>query len=261
MPGHQIARRACRSRATPCRCRSRSAARRAWRRAAPACERAVPVVARLMRIDGRGVEQLARAVNDRDLHAGADARDRAPSSTRCPAGAASSRSCRLRPKRGSLRLRPVRAAAARLRSRGAPSSLIFHVHRTVSASHHPPARPFCSMPARAAMRRSGSVGPAALSSPAARPPGAGSLVAAAQQREHAMRRDALQRLAGVEVVGELGALPPPCPASPWIVHSPRSQSELPQSAEELGVFREVFHQDPARALERRRRIGDALRRR
>ena len=41
--------------------------------AAERAQRAVPVVPRLVRIDGGGVEQLAGAVDDRDLDAGADA--------------------------------------------------------------------------------------------------------------------------------------------------------------------------------------------
>ena len=50
------------------------AARRAARTAAPSVRSApFPVVARFVRIDGGGVEQLAGAVDDGDLHAGADA--------------------------------------------------------------------------------------------------------------------------------------------------------------------------------------------
>ena len=36
-------------------------------------QRALPIISRLVRIDGRGLEQLARAVDDSDLDAGTDA--------------------------------------------------------------------------------------------------------------------------------------------------------------------------------------------
>ena len=63
--------------------------------------------------------------------------------------------------------------------------------------------------------------------------------------------------ARLEVVGELGALlllaghdrRRPLAAIP---------QQLAQAADELGVFGEGLHQDPARAFERRGRVGDAL---
>ncbi len=57
--------------------------------------RAVPVAARLVRIDHVGGEHLARPIDHRDFHAGAHTRIETDHGLR-PAGAASNRSFRLR---------------------------------------------------------------------------------------------------------------------------------------------------------------------
>ena len=139
--------------------------------------------------------------------------------------------------------------------------MTFQVQRTVSASQASAARPRFSMPARA--------GDAPLGH--GRPDGIRffrqhdreaeeSFLAAAQQRQDAVRRDASHRFARVEVVGELGALlflaghdrGRPLAAIP---------QQLAQAADELRVLGKGLHQDPARAFERRAGVGDALRRR
>ncbi len=72
-----------------------------------------------------------------------------------------------------------------------------------------------------------------------------------------MRRNALHGFARREVVGELDAL-----LLLAVDHRRRPLALIPQifaqAADELGVFREVFHQDPARPFERGGRIGHAL---
>ena len=108
------------------------------------------------------------------------------------------------------------------------------------------------MPARAAIRRSGSVGPGAASSsgsttdrrrkPSLRPRSSAS---------DAVRRDVLHRFAGVEVVGELGALVflarhdrrPPLAAFP---------QQLAQPADELGVLGELSPSGSSARLRARR---------
>ena len=82
-------------------------------------------------------------------------------------------------------------------------------------------------------------------------------LAPAQQREDAVRGNALQPLGGAEIVGELdalGFLPGHDGRAPFAAFP----HELPQSADELGIFGELLHQDPARALERRGRVRDPL---
>ena len=82
-------------------------------------------------------------------------------------------------------------------------------------------------------------------------------LAPAQQREDAVRGHALQPLGGAEIVGELdafGFLPGHDRRAPFAAFP----HELPQSADELGILGELLHQDPARALERRGRVRDAL---
>ena len=82
-------------------------------------------------------------------------------------------------------------------------------------------------------------------------------LAAAEQRERAMRRRGADRFARAEVVGELRALlflagddgGLPLAAIP---------QQLPQAADQLGVLRERLHQDPARAFECGSRVGNAL---
>ena len=72
-----------------------------------------------------------------------------------------------------------------------------------------------------------------------------------------MRGNALQPLGGAEIVGELdalGFLPGHDGRAPFAAFP----DELPQSADELGIFGELLHQDPARALERRGRVRDPL---
>ena len=68
---------------------------------------------------------------------------------------------------------------------------------------------------------------------------------------------ALQPLRGAEIVGELdafGFLPGHDGRAPF----PALPHELPQSADELGIFGELLHQDPARALERGGRVRNPL---
>ena len=79
---------------------------------------------------------------------------------------------------------------------------------------------------------------------------------AAKEREHAMRRDVLERLGGVEVVGELDAF------LFFAGHDGRSPfaaipDHLAQATNELRVLGERLHQNGARTLERRGDIRHA----
>jgi hypothetical protein len=125
-----------------------------------------------------------------------------------PAGAASSRSCRLAPK--------TRIASASARSRSAfissssrcSETLIRQVQRTVSASHLSAGRPWSTMPKRRAMRASQGLGvprsgPSEFAVEDQRQLQQ-ALVAAAEERQGAMRGDRQDRFRVGEVVLELG---------------------------------------------------------
>ena len=96
-----------------------------------------------------------------------------------------------------------------------------------------------------------------LRRPAGRPRAGGYPPCARVAARYAVRGHGLQPLGGAEIVGELDAFGflsghdgrAPFAALPH---------ELPQSADELGIFGELLHQDPARALERRGSVRDAL---
>ena len=199
-------------------------------------QRAVPVLARLVRVDRRGLQELAGAVDDRDLHAGADARvepHRDALAGRRGQQQIVQVACR-RP--GSLRPRPARAAAARSRSRGAASSLNFQVHRTVSAQPGVGRRGrWSSMPARAGDAPLGLGRAGAGLRPAAttRQP-QDAFLAAAQQRQRAVRRDAASPARWHRSSRRTSRPPPPCPATTVDRNSPRFQSSCAQAADQLG---------------------------
>jgi hypothetical protein len=85
------------------------------------------------------------------------------------------------------------------------------------------------------------------------------LVARAEQREQAVRRDVADRLGMVEVVRELRAL------GLLAVDDLRTDAAVEpkpvaQLADERGILREALHEDRARAVQRGLRVGDAFRR-
>ena len=159
-------------------------------------QRAVPVLARLVRIDGRGVEQLAGAVDDRRLDAGADARGPAPSSCagRRVRPAAGRAGCGRT--RGSLRPRPLAQPLLDLELEVRQQLDLPGPADGVGEPGVGRPAPVCSMPARAAMRRSGSVGPAA-------PSASGSTTARRRMPSLRPRNSASARCDGTRFSGSL----------------------------------------------------------
>ncbi len=84
-----------------------------------------------------------------------------------------------------------------------------------------------------------------------------SLVAPAQQRQRAMRRDVLHEFSGVEIVGELGALfflaghDSGLPLAAFPHH-------LAQPADQFRILGELLHENPARAFKGSRHVGNPL---
>ena len=210
-----------------------------------------------MRIDGGGVQQLARAVHHRGLHAGADSR-------------IESHRDALAGRRGEHQVLQVASEHANrfgLRLFAQPLldvELEAAEHLDLPGPAHRLGQPRIRGPA--ALLDAGARGNAPLGNG-----GTGdvrilrqdhgqaqeSFLAPAQHRERAMRRRRADGFTRIEVIGELRALV-------FLAgHDPRSPfaaipQQLTQSADQLRVFRERLHQDPARAFERGSRIGDAL---
>ena len=205
-------------------------------RSAPASAACAPRTSflRLERIDRVGREQLAGRVDHRDLHARCGRPDRAPSSRAHPAGAASSRSLRLRAK--------TRIASSCARSRSVAHQV--EHHRAARAS---PARPSAPTPS-ASGRRAASPGDAercldhrldprqavAGSGPMSRvstPSFAPRIIA-----ERPVARHARPLLAMGEVVGELRALLLLALHHPRASRRPSRCRKAAQPAEQRGVL-------------------------
>ena len=220
-------------------------------------QRPVPVVARLMRIDGGGVEQPAGAVDDRDLDAGADARVE-------PHGDA------LASRRRQQQVAEVAAEdATRLGLGRLAQALLdveFEVDRqleTPGPAHgldeprvgRPPAVLDADVRRHPPLRLRAHPGRQVLLGQHHRQP-QHALVAPAQQGERAMRRHRPHGLGGAEVVGELRALLLLAGNHGRLPLAPIPE-QLPQGANELGVLGELLDENPAGPLERRGDVGDA----
>ena len=220
-------------------------------------QRAFPVLARLVRIDRRGLEQAPGAVHHRHLDAGANAgvephRDALSGGSR------------------QQQVVQVNAEHANGLSLGLLAQplldLHFEVHRQLELPG--PAHGFLQPGiGRTPLRLDAELpGNATLGfGRPGRPSGFRQhhrqaqklFLAAAEQGKRTVRRDVLQQFAGTEVIGELAAglflavdhLRHPLAAFP---------QQRTQPAEQFGVFREALHQDPARAFECRGQVGDPL---
>ena len=220
-------------------------------------QRALPVLARLVRIDGRRIEHLASPVDDGDF----DARPQPRVETHRRA---------LSGRRGEQQVVQVAAEHADRFRLGQLAQPLLAVDLEVREHSHLP-RPAHRL-GEPRVRRpaflfdAGFPGNPALGLRRAR--GAffirqhdgepqDAFLAPAHQREDAVRRHVLQPLGGAEIVGELNAF------GFLARHDSRSPfaafpHELPQSADELGILGKLLHQDPARAFERRGRVRDPL---
>ena len=177
---------------------------------------------------------------------------------RWPAGAASSRSCRLRPN--------TRIASASASSRSRLLDLGLELRQQLDLPGPPHRRGEPGIRGAAPVDDAGARGDAPFGF---RRTGRGigvrqhdretkdAFVAAAEQRQHAVRRETSQRLAGVEVVGELRAFlllavddgGRPLAAIP---------EQLAKAADQLRILGETVGENPARAVEGGRHVRNAF---
>ncbi len=180
---------------------------------------------------------------------------------RGPAGAASSRSFRLRAKTliasiSAFSRRPVISSVSRCMK-----TFTRQAQRTVSASHLSAARPWLLMPKRAAMRPShGLCGASHFGFSSSRIEAQRDIqdffAAAAEQGQRAVRGNGADGFGIVEIVGELfaGVL---LAVDHLRFHHAVFAQVFAQRLQQGGVFGEALHQDLARAVERRLGIGHA----
>ena len=213
----------------------------------------VPAALRLVRVDGGGVEHLAGGVGDRDLDAGAEARVQADRGPRAGRG-------------GQQQVAQVggehldRLVLGRLpqpdpdvdaqvhQDAGAPGP----VHRG-GCSHWSAGRLSSRMPNRSAMRclELRVLGPGLQGEVE------DLLLLAAEQGQDAVRGQPRERLAELEVVGELRALALLALADPGGQRAAGGH-RLAQLAEQVRVLGEPLDQDGARAVQGGGRVRDAL---
>ena len=220
-------------------------------------DRSVPVLARLVRVDGGGLFQFAGAVDDRDLDAGADPGIEPhghPLAGRC----------------GKQQVVQVASEHPDCFGFRLLAQLLFDLAFEVRQQLDLPGPAHGLGQPRVGgatgVAHAGATGDAPFRFARAR--GAtlvgerqrepqDAFLAAAQQREHAVRGNLLHRFAGAEVVGELG---------PGVLLARHDRGcpvgaipqQLTQAADQLRILREHLDQDPARAFERRGDVGNAL---
>ncbi|EGY01038.1 hypothetical protein AZA_29053 [Nitrospirillum viridazoti Y2] len=220
-------------------------------------DRAHPVAARLVRVDGGGLQQLAGGVHHGDLHTGADARIQ-PQGGALAGGRRQQQAFQVTAEDGDgLILRPVAHRAHQVQFQmqgdlGAPGP---------AAGVQQPA-----VGGPAPVLDAESVGDRRLAGVLLA--GGGVLAhlhgqvqdaagAAAEQGQGAVRGQVGQRLRLVEIVGELGAL------LSLALHDGRDDAAVflaiaAQEAQQLGVFTHALHQDGAGAVQGRLGVGHAL---